>query len=230
MQKGHDRSGFSLTGQKRSAILSIARLLVTIMKPKNTKGGEQCNSIYYKIVFNQVIDWENFDRIYRATLPFIHPENAGAWSVSLASFYDEFSKLYIRRALKEQRAADRKNKKSDNNKEIILADSEKFKDDDEDVAPIEEVDLGLLGDDEEEEQEKEGEDDGVQEDDDDEQDISEPQDDLQTGDKKDKLVYKLDDTCHAKFLEIIEYVLKNLVYSRDNKVTDHVAKISRVLS
>ena len=51
--------------------------------------------------------------------------------------------------------------------------------------------------------------------------------------KKEKLreeakKYHLDDSCHEKFIEMMTYVVKSLLYSRDEEVTGFVAKICRV--
>lgn len=149
-------------------------------------------------------------------MPFIHPENAGHWSGNLAYFYAELCKLYIKRANQEQRRARKNNKDAmEEEKEAAF--------DDEEAEHLDEVDIGLIDEKEEEDEKKEEEN---------ESDDEEPEDDAVSeaagAEKEAKADYLLDEGCHAKIMEMITYVLKNLVYSRDGKVIDQVAKTCRV--
>jgi len=171
-------------------------------------------------------DWENLERIYRSTLTFIHPENAGNWSASLAQFYHEFCKFYTKRANREQRQIDKKrlkNKDAMEEEKNAFEEKEKNKDDEE-IGRLDEVDIGFLEGEEDEGEQAKDEDDEESEVDEDE---AEELTDLQ---KKEEQAFYLDEACHQKFIEIIEYVLKNLIYSRDAKVIYQVARTFRVIT
>jgi len=242
-----------------------------------------------------LLDWRKFERIYRTTLPFIHPENQGKWTLRLAQYYNNFCKFYVKRYFKEQELlkqleelkktdtlpkeeivppniqpglheiakphhippldspikeaanvnGDNIDEKTGNNeveiaekKEIVKEGGEEEEDLEELVQELEHV-IELEG--EEEGDAEADEDDQVEEVDSEGEasTTSENLEDTTKGEEKKKKEalekleersqYFLDDYCHGKFIEIMSFVLKNLLYSRDDEVNSFVSKTCRVI-
>lgn len=150
---------------------------------------------------NLKTDWEHFDRIYREAIPFIHPENPGGWTIALSSLYNQFCKFYTQRSLREQKIFKRINKLQEKK-----------------AAKIDKTQADQGGDsiDEDDTFSDEDEVDQVQ------QQQTSLEDELQ------KSALFLDDSCHEKFIEIMSFIIKNLLYSNENSVTSFAGTICRV--
>ena len=134
-------------------------------------------------------------------MPFIHPENPGVWTITLASLYHHFCKLYVKRYWREQR---------------ILKRIQKLQE--EKASKIDKSQADQGGDGRDDDDTLSGEED--------EEQVEQQQTSLE--DEIEKSSHFLDDFCHERFIEIMSFVIKNLLLSRENPVIDFAAIICRV--
>ncbi len=156
------------------------------------------------------------DRIFQATLQFIHPENTGQWTRTLSAFFAHFTRAYVLRfnaEVKEREKIAKKKQKSEDSKEESKEDPNGIKTD------------------EPEEAKDNAENDNLEENIDQEsppEADDEEADSIQGEQNEEGVNYHLDDYCHDKLVGLMTQVVKNCIYNSDRSVTDNAASILRV--
>jgi Proteasome-substrate-size regulator, mid region len=183
----------------RDYLATVASILAHLIRPKDHQSSSKC--------------WEYFERIYQATVPFIHPENSGSWTRHLSLFYSHFTRAYITRTFTEKQKREKFQKFEKSKIEVKESDPKK---DNLPDATVPEEAAEELNEGENENAEGEGE----AGDEEDNESIA-PEDD-------NDFSSHLDDYCHQKFLSYMIPLIKTAIFSPDRSVTDNAASLLRV--